>query len=124
MSNNENIFIEPWIEEEGWNIEDFSKIETPSYVISLSKLENNLKILKSIEERTGCHVLMALKGFSMFSTFPLIKKYLSQNINYLGPANACRNMVFPYTRTSCTDLLLLAADRLSLKLFSCNHALL
>lgn len=75
--NNENIFIEPWVEEEGWNIEDFSKIETPSYVVSLEKLEKNLQILKQVEENTGCHILMALKGFSMFSTFPLIKKYLS-----------------------------------------------
>ncbi|MCX6754093.1 MAG: carboxynorspermidine decarboxylase [Candidatus Nomurabacteria bacterium] len=76
MSNKENIFIEPWIETEGWDKIDFSKIETPSYVVSLEKLENNLKILKGVEEKTGAHILMALKGFSMFSTFPLIKKYL------------------------------------------------
>ncbi|MFA6392507.1 MAG: carboxynorspermidine decarboxylase [Candidatus Paceibacterota bacterium] len=75
--NNENIFIEPWIEIEGWDKVDFSKVETPSYVVSLEKLENNLKILKGVEEKTGAHILMALKGFSMFSTFPLIKKYLS-----------------------------------------------
>ena len=77
MKNTENIFIEPWIEIEGWDKIDFSKIETPSYVVSLEKLENNLKILKGVEEKTGAHILMALKGFSMFSTFPLIKKYLS-----------------------------------------------
>jgi len=76
-SDNKNIFIEPWIETEGWDKVDFSKIETPSYVVSLEKLENNLKILKQVEEKTGVHILMALKGFSMFSTFPLIKKYLS-----------------------------------------------
>jgi carboxynorspermidine decarboxylase len=76
MNTNKNIFIEPWIETEGWNL-DFSKIETPSYVVSLEKLENNLKILKGVEDKTGAHILMALKGFSMFSTFPLIKKYLS-----------------------------------------------
>ncbi len=73
----ENIFIEPWIETTGWDKVDFSKVETPSYVVSLEKLENNLKILKGVEEKTGAHILMALKGFSMFSTFPLIKKYLS-----------------------------------------------
>lgn len=79
MKNTENIFIEPWIETEGWDKVDFSKIETPSCVVSLEKLENNLKILKGVEEKTGAHILMALKGFSMFSTFPLIKKYLSGN---------------------------------------------
>ncbi len=75
--NNENIFIEPWIDTEGWDKLDFSKVETPSYVVSLEKLENNLKILKEVEDKTGAHILMALKGFSMFSTFSLIKKYLS-----------------------------------------------
>ena len=74
--NKENIFIEPWVEEEGWDIDTLSKIETPSYVVSLEKLENNLKILYQVEQKTGAHILMALKGFSMFSTFPLIKKYL------------------------------------------------
>lgn len=77
MKDTENIFIEPWIETEGWDKVDFSKIEIPSYVVSLEKLENNLKILKGVEEKTGAHIIMALKGFSMFSTFPLIKKYLS-----------------------------------------------
>jgi len=75
--DNENIFIEPWIEEEGWNVDDFSKIETPAYVVSLPKLERNLKILDQVQKNTGCKILMALKSFSMFSTFPLIKKYLS-----------------------------------------------
>ena len=72
-----NIFIEPWVEVEGWDAEVFSNIETPSYVISLQKLENNLKILNQIEKKTGCRILMALKSFSMFSVFPLTKRYLS-----------------------------------------------
>lgn len=77
MSHIENIFIEPWIEEEGWSSADFSKIETPTYVVSLPKLERNLQVLNQVEKKTGCHILMALKGFSMFSTFPMARKYLS-----------------------------------------------
>jgi carboxynorspermidine decarboxylase len=74
--NTENIFIEPWIETEGWNIEDFKNIETPCYLVSLSKLEKNLQILDRVQKESGCKILLALKGFSMWSTFPLIKKYL------------------------------------------------
>jgi len=77
MSNKENIFIEPWVEETGWTDFDFSKIKTPTYVVSLPLLERNLKILNEVEEKTGARVLMALKGFSMFSTFGLARKYLS-----------------------------------------------
>jgi len=75
--NTENIFIEPWIEEEGWSLGSFKDIETPCYVVSLSKLERNLQILDRVQKESGCKVLIALKGFSMFSTFPLMKKYLS-----------------------------------------------
>jgi carboxynorspermidine decarboxylase len=75
--NKENIFIEPWIKKEDWNIKDFDKIETPTYVVSLPLLERNLKILKEIQKETGVQILMALKSFSMFKTFPLCKKYLS-----------------------------------------------
>ncbi|MDP9676704.1 carboxynorspermidine decarboxylase [Paenibacillus jamilae] len=32
--------------------------------------------MNSVQERTGCSILLALKGFSMFSTFPLVGKYL------------------------------------------------
>lgn len=53
------------------------QINTPSYVIDEAKLESNLKILKSVTERTGAKILLALKAFSMYSTFPLIRKYLS-----------------------------------------------
>ena len=77
MTNKENIFIEPWVETEGWEEMDFSKIETPSYFVSLPKLEKNFKILNQVEKKTGARVLMALKSFSMFSTFPLAQKYIS-----------------------------------------------
>jgi carboxynorspermidine decarboxylase len=70
-------FVEPWVETEGWNIKDFKKLETPCYVVSVSKLEDNLKILSEVQKETGCKILLAMKGFSMFSTFPLIRKYLS-----------------------------------------------
>ena len=77
LKDTENIFIEPWIETEGWDKVDFSKIEAPTYLISLEKLEKNLKILNRVEKITGARILMALKGFSMYSTFPIIKRYLS-----------------------------------------------
>lgn len=56
---------------------DFSKLPTPCYVIDERLLIKNLELLKSIEERTGCHILLATKAFSMYKTFPLIGQYLS-----------------------------------------------
>jgi len=54
----------------------FASVKTPAYVVDLDALENNLKILKSVKDSTGCKVLLALKCFSMYSTFPLIRSYL------------------------------------------------
>lgn len=56
---------------------DFNKVPTPSYVVDEALLIKNLEILKSVEDRTGAHILLAQKAFSMYSTFPLIGKYLS-----------------------------------------------
>lgn len=55
---------------------DTSTLQTPCYVVSEAALESNLKILASVQEKTGCKILLALKGFAMFSLFPLIKQYL------------------------------------------------
>ncbi len=53
------------------------KIPTPSYVVDERLLIKNLELLQSIEARTGCEILLAQKGFSMYETFPLIGQYLS-----------------------------------------------
>lgn len=55
----------------------FDKLKTPVYVIDEKKLIHNLTILKDVEERTGCHILLAQKAFSAYSEYPLIGKYIS-----------------------------------------------
>ncbi len=50
---------------------------TPAYVLDEAVLLHNLEILKGVQERTGCKILLAQKAFSMFSVYPLIAKYLA-----------------------------------------------
>lgn len=52
-------------------------VVTPSYIVDKDLLEENLKILSGIMERTGAKILLAQKAFSMFSVYPLIGKYLA-----------------------------------------------
>ncbi len=52
------------------------EVPTPAYVVEEKKLIHNLEILQSVQERTGCHILLAQKAFSMYSCYPLIGKYL------------------------------------------------
>lgn len=56
---------------------DFSCVPTPSYVVDERLLKKNLECLKSVIDQTGCEILLAQKAFSMYSTYPLIGKYLS-----------------------------------------------
>lgn len=53
------------------------QVPTPAYVIDEAKLIKNLEILKSVQDRTGCKVLLAQKAFSMYATYPLISQYLA-----------------------------------------------
>lgn len=55
----------------------FDKVKTPCYVVDEKKLKENLRILRDVEQRSGAHILLAQKAFSMFSLYPLIGTYLS-----------------------------------------------
>jgi carboxynorspermidine decarboxylase len=56
---------------------DTATVETPAYVVDLGLLRQNLEKLAHVQREAGCKVLLALKGFSMFSTFGLVREYLS-----------------------------------------------
>jgi len=51
-------------------------IPSPAYIIDESKLIQNLEILGDIKKKSGCKIVLALKSYSLFHTFPLIAKYL------------------------------------------------
>ncbi|HVK82512.1 MAG TPA: carboxynorspermidine decarboxylase, partial [Kofleriaceae bacterium] len=56
---------------------DVSNLETPCFVTDLGALERNLQILADVQQRAECTILLALKGFAQWSTFPLVRKYLA-----------------------------------------------
>ncbi len=53
-----------------------SDIPSPCYICEESKLISNLELMQSVQERAGVDIILALKGFSMWSMFPLIARYL------------------------------------------------
>ncbi|MCG7342585.1 carboxynorspermidine decarboxylase [Sporosarcina sp. ACRSL] len=55
---------------------DPNAVPSPSYVVDEGLLIKNLEVLKSVIDRTDCKILLAQKGFSMFSVYPLIGQYL------------------------------------------------
>ncbi len=55
---------------------DITTLPSPCYLVDERLLEKNLKILDYVQNETGAKIILATKAFSMFSTFPLIGKYL------------------------------------------------
>ena len=51
-------------------------IETPVYLIDESLIEENMKVLRYVKERTGCKIFHALKAYASFCTFQMISRYL------------------------------------------------
>jgi carboxynorspermidine decarboxylase len=56
---------------------DFSQIPSPCYVLEEKLLRKNLELINRVQNESGAEIILALKGFSMYIMFPMVKKYLS-----------------------------------------------
>lgn len=52
-------------------------LPSPCYLIDTDLLRKNLELLHSVEQQTGCKILLAQKAFSMYSLYPMIREYIS-----------------------------------------------
>lgn len=55
---------------------DWRRVPSPCFVVDRRLLEKNALILERVRREAGCKVLLALKGFSMWSTFDVIAPHL------------------------------------------------
>lgn len=55
---------------------NFNEAPSPCYIVDERLLRKNLEVLDSVQKRTGCKILLALKGFSMASMLPVVGEYL------------------------------------------------
>ena len=53
-----------------------SAIPSPCYVCDETALEANLQLMQHVQKESGVEIILALKGFSMWSTFDLVGQYL------------------------------------------------
>ena len=53
-----------------------NKLPSPAWVLEENLLQNNLDILQNIQDKSGAEILLALKGYSLWASFPQIKKTL------------------------------------------------
>ncbi|WP_110708375.1 carboxynorspermidine decarboxylase [Salinicola sp. CR57] len=55
---------------------DVGACPSPAYVVDDALLRRNLELLGRVQAESGAKILLALKGFAMWNTFPLVSQYL------------------------------------------------
>jgi carboxynorspermidine decarboxylase len=69
---------------------DYSKIPSPCYLLEESLLRRNLELMNGVQERAGISIILAFKGFAMWSAFPLVRQYLKgATASSLSEARLC-----------------------------------
>jgi carboxynorspermidine decarboxylase len=58
------------------NTIQYPQIPSPCYVLEQKALIQNLELLQMVQQKSGAKIICALKGYSLWPTFPLIKQYL------------------------------------------------
>lgn len=49
---------------------------SPCFILEETLLRKNLELIHSVQDASGGQIILALKGFSMYSAFPIVKEYL------------------------------------------------
>ena len=56
---------------------DYSQVPSPCFVLDEARLRHNMEILDDIQKRGNVKIICALKGYSFWRSFPLIRQYLA-----------------------------------------------
>ena len=59
------------------NPKTFQEVHEPIYVLEESLLRRNLELIHSIAETADADIILALKAFALWKTFPIFKEYIS-----------------------------------------------
>ena len=69
---------------------DYSKIPSPAFVLDEKLLRQNLELIHRVQKEAGIEIILAFKGFAMWSAFPLVRKYLNgATASSLNEARLC-----------------------------------
>jgi carboxynorspermidine decarboxylase len=55
---------------------DLKKIPSPCFVLEESLLRNNLAVIARVQRESGAQIILAFKGFAMWSAFPIVREYV------------------------------------------------
>ncbi len=56
---------------------DYSRVPSPCYVMDEERLRGNLELIRGVSRDSGAEIILAFKGFAMWSVFPIVREYVS-----------------------------------------------
>lgn len=69
---------------------DIQKIPSPCFVLDEKSLRRNLELINRVQQEAGVSVILAFKGFAMWSAFPMVRQYLhGATASSLNEARLC-----------------------------------
>lgn len=69
---------------------DIKKIPSPCFVLDEQRLRKNLQLIDSVQKAADVQVILAFKGFAMWSAFPIVREFLSgATASSLAEARLC-----------------------------------
>lgn len=55
---------------------DLKKIPSPCFVLEEARLRKNLELISRVQHEAGVQIILAFKGFAMWSAFPVVREYV------------------------------------------------
>ena len=56
---------------------NYSDIPSPAFVLNEKLLRKNLELISHVKKEAGIEIILAFKGFAMWSVFPIVRKYVT-----------------------------------------------
>ena len=55
---------------------DIKKVPSPGFVLDEARFRNNLELIARVQREAGVQIILAFKGFAMWSAFPIAREYV------------------------------------------------
>lgn len=55
---------------------NYKEIPSPAFVLDENLLRKNLELINRVQQEAGIEIILAFKGFAMWSAFPIVREYL------------------------------------------------
>ncbi|MEQ9405876.1 MAG: carboxynorspermidine decarboxylase [Cyclobacteriaceae bacterium] len=77
-------------------------IPSPCFVLNEQRLIDNLQLIEHVQKEAGVDIILAYKGFSMWSAFPIVQKFVSgATASSLNEVLLCNEKMHTKAHTYC-----------------------